>query len=112
MAERIQVNFGWLNDYSGAKFAPLTLSDKILMPDEDKTFGDYVEDNFDSFKIRLNAAEEDIDNLEKISQAVHDPLYEVAIPEDVDKEKTILDVFGANYLIDFPNGYYTLSDED
>ena len=112
MAERIQVNFGWLNDYSGAKFAPLTLSDKILMPDEDKTFGDYVEDNFDSFKIRLNAAEEDIDNLEKISQAVHDPLYEVTIPEDVDKEKTILDVFGANYLIDFPNGYYTLSDED
>lgn len=114
MAERIKVNFGWLNDYSGAKFAPLTLADKILMSDEDKTFEDYIKENFKSYKDRLDKAEDDIDDLEAASKATHDPLNKVTIPENQDQSKMVLDVFGANYLVNFDNcgGYYALSDED
>ena len=114
MAERIQVNFGWLNDYSGAKFAPLTLADKILMSNQDKTFEDYIEDNFDSYKARLDAAEKDIDNLEGASKAVHDPLNKVTVPEDQNWSRLMFDTFGANYLVNFDNigGYYVIEDSD
>lgn len=30
----IHVNFGWLNDYSGSKFAPFTLTNKALLNEE------------------------------------------------------------------------------
>lgn len=41
----LNINFGWLNDYSGSKFAPFTLADKVLLNTENNTtesFYDYV----------------------------------------------------------------------
>ena len=103
MAERIQVNFGWLNDYSGAKFAPLTLSDKILMTNSDKTFDAHVNDAIEEWRIRQEETEKNLKNIKRALKALDAPYdnlnnYLSNYPND-DSKNLILDVIGANRLI-------------
>lgn len=44
-----QINWGWLNDYSGYKFAPITFFDNLYTQDGD-SFKDQYEDTLDSLR--------------------------------------------------------------
>ena len=49
----IEMNFGWLNDYTGSKFAPITLANLVLMETSNgttETLYDYVEDRIIGFE--------------------------------------------------------------
>ena len=78
MAEQqVQVNFGWLNDFSGAKFAPLTLSDKILMLNGDKTIDEYLNELTHAYNERHLTAEDNIDVLKATLKAMDNPYGEI-----------------------------------
>lgn len=112
MAEQqVQVNFGWLNDFSGAKFAPLTLSDKILMLNGDKTIDEYLNELTHAYNERHLTAEDNIDVLKATLKAMDNPYGEIEnYPKNYfpgtkgnrqNLNKMAIDVFGANRLVNF-----------
>ena len=94
----INVNFGWLNDYSGSKFAPFTLADKVLLNTEHNTtesFYDYVKSQNDIINKNLNEKGLQIKELQAQMHGLIDP------PESL--EVTRLFVQEAYSLVDSAN---------
>ena len=52
----IEMNFGWLNDYTGSKFAPVTLANLVLLNTSSgstETLYDYIQSEHSSFRATL-----------------------------------------------------------
>lgn len=61
----IEMNFGWLNDYTGSKFAPITLANLVLMDTSSgstETLFDFIESEHDIFKENLKQHQGQINN--------------------------------------------------
>lgn len=54
----IEMNFGWLNDYTGSKFAPVTLANLVLLNTSSgstETLYDYIQSEHSSFRATLQS---------------------------------------------------------
>lgn len=78
----IEMNFGWLNDYTGSKFAPITLANLVLMETSNgttETLYDYVED-------RIIGFEDLAKNLKDSVEFNREQLYLLLQDQPVDKD--------------------------
>ena len=72
----LNINFGWLNDYSGSKFAPFTLADKVLLNTENNTtesFYDYVKHQNSIINDKLLKKDEEIAELQNNIKGIITP---------------------------------------
>lgn len=64
----IEMNFGWLNDYTGSRFAPFTLANLVLMQTSAgsvESFYDYVETINEKFKIITSSLSDEFKSADK-----------------------------------------------
>ena len=78
----IELNFGWLNDYTGSRFAPITLANLVLMETSNgsaETLYDYVTDKISGFTDLTNVLTSRVDDN-------YNNLYLLLQDEPIDKE--------------------------
>jgi hypothetical protein len=57
----IEMNFGWLNDYTGSRFAPITLANLVLLDTSSgstETLFDFIDSENQTIKAFLTKHEE------------------------------------------------------
>ena len=84
----IEMNFGWLNDYTGSKFAPITLANLVLMETSNgttETLYDYVEDRIIGFE---DLAKNLQDSVEFNKEQLYLLLQDQPVDKNNDKIKT------------------------
>lgn len=78
----IELNFGWLNDYTGSRFAPITLANLVLMETSNgsaETLYDYVTDKISGFTDLTNVLTNRVDDN-------YNNLYLLLQDQPIDKE--------------------------
>ena len=80
----IEMNFGWLNDYTGSKFAPITLANLVLMDTSNgstETLFSYITSENKSLKDKNNQQDESISkNKERLDRLLNNNLPEGTNP--------------------------------
>ena len=80
----IEMNFGWLNDYTGSKFAPITLANLVLMDTSNgstETLFSYITSENKSLKDKNNQQDENISkNKERLDRLLNNNLPEGTNP--------------------------------
>lgn len=101
----MKINFGWLHDFSGNKFAPFTLADKILLNrrgTETVTFLDYFDNKMDNLEAHQTENQNDLTELKKFKVLLTKSPFEI---ESILQDDTIGErewAYGAKMLLETP----------
>ena len=80
----IEMNFGWLNDYTGSKFAPITLANLVLMDTSNgstETLFSYITSENQSLKDKNEQQDENIlINKDRLDRLLNNKLPEGTLP--------------------------------